>query len=62
MKKIFCLDNLKILGNNSMFVEIGSGTSQVSNYLAYGTNNKIFALDPTIRSLEMGKILQIKTI
>ena len=55
-EKNFLFKQLKdFLGNNSMFIEIGSGTSQVSNYLAYGTNNKIFALDPTIRYLEMGK-------
>tara|TARA_B100000965_G_scaffold247972_1_gene208288 strand:+ start:148 stop:1053 length:906 start_codon:yes stop_codon:yes gene_type:complete len=46
----------KFLGNNSNFIEIGSGTSQVSNYLAYGTNNKIYAFDPTLKSLEMGQL------
>ncbi len=36
-------------------LEVGSGTCQLSNYLAIGTNNKIFALDTTIESLKLGK-------
>ncbi len=60
-KNNFLFKQLKdFLGNNSTFIEIGSGTSQVSNYLAYGTNNKIFAFDPTLKSLEMGKIFADK--
>ena len=34
---------------------MGSGTSQLSNYLAIGSNNKIFALDATFNSLKLGK-------
>ena len=36
-------------------LEVGAGTCQLSNYLAIGTNNKIFALDTTIESLKLGK-------
>ncbi len=36
-------------------LEVGAGTCQLSNYLAIGTNNKIFALDATIESLKLGK-------
>lgn len=43
------------IGFNKSFIEIGSGTSQLSNYLAIGTNNKIFAFDPTITSLRLGR-------
>ena len=39
------------IGLNKSFIEIGSGTSQLSNYLAAGTNNKIFAFDPTEAAL-----------
>ena len=42
------------IGLNKSFIEVGSGTSQLSNYLAAGTNNKIFALDPTETSLRLG--------
>jgi SAM-dependent methyltransferase len=42
------------IGLNKSFIEFGSGTSQLSNYLAIGTNNKIFAFDPTEKSLRLG--------
>ena len=40
---------------NKNILEVGSGTSQLSNYLAIGSNNKIFALDATFKSLKLGK-------
>ena len=40
---------------NKNILEVGAGTCQLSNYLAIGTNNKIFALDTTIESLKLGK-------
>ena len=40
---------------NKNILEVGSGTSQLSNYLAIGSNNKIFALDATFNSLKLGK-------
>jgi len=46
--KEFCQSDKKIL-------EAGSGTSQLSNYLAIGTNNQIFAFDATFEALQKGK-------
>ena len=42
------------LGFNKNFLEVGSGRGEVSVYLAAGTNNKIFALDPSIEALKCG--------
>ena len=42
------------IGLNKSFIEIGSGTSQLSNYLAAGTNNNIVAFDPTEAALRLG--------
>ena len=50
----------EFIGLNKSFVEVGSGTSQLSNYLAAGTNNKIFALDPTETSLRLGHNFAVK--
>jgi SAM-dependent methyltransferase len=44
----------EFIGFNKSFVEIGSGTSQLSNYLAAGTNNKVYAFDPTEAALRLG--------
>lgn len=40
---------------NKVILEVGAGTCQLSNYLAIGTNNKIFAMDTTLESLKLGK-------
>ena len=45
----------KFIGFNKNVLEVGSGTSQLSIYLAIGTNNKIFAFDPTLESLKLGQ-------
>ena len=42
------------IGFNKKFIEVGSGTSQLSIALAIGTNNEVIALDPTLESLELG--------
>ena len=42
------------VGFNKSVLEVGSGTSQLSNYLAIGTNNQICAFDSSIKSLEIG--------
>ena len=42
------------IGFNKKFIEVGSGTSQLSLALASGTNNEIVALDPTLESLKLG--------
>ena len=43
------------IGFNKSVLEVGSGTSQLSNYLAINTNNKIYAFDSSFNSLKMGK-------
>ena len=45
----------KFIGFNKLLLEVGSGTCQLSNYLAIGTNNKIYAFDGTFQSLKLGK-------
>ncbi len=45
----------KFIGFNKSVIEIGSGTCQLSNYLAIGTNNQIYAFDSSFRSLKLGK-------
>ena len=40
---------------NKSFLEVGSGTCQLSLALASGTNNSIIAMDPTKASLRLGK-------
>lgn len=50
----FLKDLKKYIGLNKSIIEVGSGTSQLSIALAYGTNNKVVALDPTLESLQLG--------
>ena len=45
----------KFIGFNKLLLEVGSGTCQLSNYLAIGTNNQIYAFDSTFQSLKLGK-------
>ena len=45
----------KFVGFGKTLLEVGSGTCQLSNYLAIGTNNEIYAFDASLRSLKMGK-------
>jgi ubiquinone/menaquinone biosynthesis C-methylase UbiE len=42
------------MGFNSNFLEVGCGTSQLSNYLGIGSNNNIFAFDLNTKSLDYG--------
>ena len=50
------MKNLKqAIGYNKKILEVGSGTCQLSNYLAIGTNNHCYAFDPTWESLLLGK-------
>ena len=42
------------LGYDKSFIEVGSGTCQLSNYLAIGNNSNFFAFDPTKKSLSLG--------
>jgi SAM-dependent methyltransferase len=43
------------IGYKKNVLEVGCGTGQLSNYFAIGTNNNIFALDPTKSSLDLAK-------
>ncbi len=54
-KNIFLKTLKKFIGFNKHITEFGSGTCQLSNYLAIGTNNNIFAFDATFESLKIGK-------
>ena len=45
----------KFIGFNKNVLEVGCGTGQLSLYFAIGNNNKIFALDPTLASINLGK-------
>ena len=45
----------KFIGFNKYLIEVGSGTCQLSNYLAIGTNNQIYAFDSSLQSLKLGK-------
>ena len=45
----------KFVGFNKSLLEVGSGTCQLSKYLAIGTNNEIYAFDSSLQSLKLGK-------
>lgn len=45
----------KFIGFNKKMLEVGCGTGQYSNYFAIGTNNIVYALDPTLNSLKLAK-------
>ena len=45
----------KFIGFNKSLIEIGSGTCQLANYLAVGTNNQVYAFDSSFNSLKLGK-------
>jgi SAM-dependent methyltransferase len=53
-KNIFLKDLKNSIGFGKTFLEVGSGTSQLSLALAINTNNLIVALDPTKESLKLG--------
>ena len=45
----------KFLKLNTKFIEVGSGTCQLSNYFAIGTNMEVVAFDATLESIKIGK-------
>ena len=53
-KNVFLNDLKNYIGFNKSFIEVGSGTSQLSLAMAIGTNNLIVAMDPTKESLRLG--------
>jgi|TARA_B100000315_G_scaffold257380_2_gene306046 2-polyprenyl-3-methyl-5-hydroxy-6-metoxy-1,4-benzoquinol methylase len=52
---IFLKSLKNFIGFNKNIIEFGSGTCQLSNYLAIGTNNDIYAFDSSFNSLRIGK-------
>jgi len=45
----------KFIGFNKDILEVGCGTGQLSLYFSIGNNNRIFALDPTLASINLGR-------
>ena len=50
----------KFIGFNKDVLEVGCGTGQLSLYFCIGTNNRVYALDPTIESINLGNKFSIK--
>ena len=50
----------KFIGFNKNVLEVGCGTGQLSLYFSIGTNNKVYALDPTIESINLGNKFSLK--
>ena len=48
-------DLKKHIGFKKSFIDVGSGTCQLSLNMAIGTNNEIIAFDPAIETLKLGK-------
>ena len=45
----------KFIGFNKNILEVGCGTGQLSLYFAIGNNNRVYALDPTLASINLGR-------
>ena len=43
------------IGFNKDILEVGCGTGQLSLYFSIGNNNRVYALDPTLASIKIGK-------
>tara|TARA_Y100000389_G_scaffold154248_1_gene154717 strand:+ start:669 stop:1583 length:915 start_codon:yes stop_codon:yes gene_type:complete len=43
------------IGFNKDVLEVGCGTGQLSIYFSIGNNNRVYALDPTLASIKLGK-------
>lgn len=54
-KNILAKEFKDFIGFNKDVLEVGCGTGQMSLYFSIGTNNRVFALDPTIASINLGK-------
>jgi len=54
-RNLYTCELKKFIGYGKKIIEIGSGTCQLSNYLAIGTNNTIVALDANLSSLKIGE-------
>ena len=54
-ENVFLNDLKKHIGLGKKFIEVGSGTCQLSLAFAFGTNNLLVAMDPTNESLKLGR-------
>ena len=54
-ENIFLKSLKNFIGFNKSIIEFGAGTCQLSNYLAIGTNNVVYAFDSSFASLKIGK-------
>ena len=54
-ENVFLNDLKKHIGLGKKFIEVGSGTCQLSLAFAIGTNNLLVAMDSTKESLKLGK-------
>ena len=54
-ENIFLKSLKNFIGFNKNIIEFGAGTCQLSNYLAIGTNNSVYAFDSSFESLKIGK-------
>ena len=53
-KNTFLSELKQYIGYNKKIIEIGSGTCQLGIFLAANTNNKVYCLDATKKSLKLG--------
>ena len=54
-ENVFLNDLKKHIGLGKKFIEVGSGTCQLSLAFAIGPNNLLVAMDPTKKSLKLGR-------
>jgi len=54
-ENIFLKTLKNFIGFDKSIIEFGTGTCQLSNFLAIGTNNNVYAFDTSIASLKIGK-------
>ena len=59
-KNIIAKKIKKEIGFGNKILEVGSGTSQLSQYFALGTNNEVVAFDVAYDSLKLGSQFSIK--
>lgn len=54
-KNLLARDFKNYIGLNKDVLEVGCGTGQLSIYFGIGTNNRVYALDPTMASINLGR-------
>ena len=55
-QNLYTFNLKKFIGHNKKILEVGSGTSQLANYLAVGNNNSVVAFDLNFESLKIGSL------